>query len=325
MPGSFLISLDFELFWGMRDKTTIESYGPNILGVRAAIPAMLEMFRRHQVHVTWAAVGMLLFDSRRELRKYLPHRQPKYTNPALSPYPHLDQIGDDERSDPYHYGLSIARKILSIDGMELASHTFSHYYCLEPGQNAGDFRADLESSIAATERLGVRPASLVFPRNQFNRDYMTVCSELGFRAFRGNQRNWMYREAAETLQRGKLRRAAQLLDTYLDLSGDNAFAPHRVDGMINLPASRFLRPFQQQRRAFEGLRLNRIRSAMTSAALFGNSLHLWWHPHNFGTDLNRNVAFLAEILKHYTMLRDRYDMSSLTMQEAADVRLGIAA
>jgi len=52
MPGSFLISLDFELFWGMRDKTSIRSYGPNILGVRAAIPAMLELFRRYQVRAT---------------------------------------------------------------------------------------------------------------------------------------------------------------------------------------------------------------------------------------------------------------------------------
>jgi hypothetical protein len=32
--GAFVISLDFELFWGVRDKRTISGYGPNILGVR---------------------------------------------------------------------------------------------------------------------------------------------------------------------------------------------------------------------------------------------------------------------------------------------------
>jgi hypothetical protein len=34
--------------------------------------------------------------------------------------------------------------------------------------------------------------------------------------------------------------------------------------------------------------------------------NLWWHPHNFGADLNENVAFLVEILKHYAGLRDTY-------------------
>jgi hypothetical protein len=45
--GIFIISLDFELFWGVRDHRTLADYGANILGVRKSIPAMLEMFRRH--------------------------------------------------------------------------------------------------------------------------------------------------------------------------------------------------------------------------------------------------------------------------------------
>lgn len=32
--GAFVISLDFELMWGVRDKRTIADYGRNILGVR---------------------------------------------------------------------------------------------------------------------------------------------------------------------------------------------------------------------------------------------------------------------------------------------------
>jgi hypothetical protein len=31
--GALVISLDFELLWGVRDKRTIADYGPNILGV----------------------------------------------------------------------------------------------------------------------------------------------------------------------------------------------------------------------------------------------------------------------------------------------------
>ena len=32
--GYFVISLDFELFWGVRDKRTIEAYGKSIRNVK---------------------------------------------------------------------------------------------------------------------------------------------------------------------------------------------------------------------------------------------------------------------------------------------------
>jgi len=40
----FVVSLDFELLWGVRDKRTIADYGANMLGVRRAIPAILDLF-----------------------------------------------------------------------------------------------------------------------------------------------------------------------------------------------------------------------------------------------------------------------------------------
>jgi hypothetical protein len=55
---------------------------------------------------------------------------------------------------------------------------------------------------------------------------------------------------------------------------------------------------------------------MSAAAITGQSFHLRWHPHNFGADLNENLAFLTEILKHYEALRERHGMTSSTMQEA---------
>jgi hypothetical protein len=83
---SFVISLDFELLWGVRDnKLSISNYGKNILGVRQAIPAMLNMFRKYHVHATWATVGLLLFDNKKELLEYLPERRPKYANRSFDP------------------------------------------------------------------------------------------------------------------------------------------------------------------------------------------------------------------------------------------------
>src|SRR5262245_45875552 len=38
--GAFVISLDFELLWGVRDRRTAADYGMNIRGVRDVVPAL---------------------------------------------------------------------------------------------------------------------------------------------------------------------------------------------------------------------------------------------------------------------------------------------
>jgi hypothetical protein len=127
LPPAFVISLDFELMWGVRDKKTIATYGDHVLGEREAIPAMLRLFRRYDVKATWAAVGMTLFDNRAELLRYLPDQIPTYNRSELNPFLALGEVGADERADPYHSGLSLVRQILDCQGMELGSHSFSHF------------------------------------------------------------------------------------------------------------------------------------------------------------------------------------------------------
>jgi peptidoglycan/xylan/chitin deacetylase (PgdA/CDA1 family) len=312
-----IVSLDFELMWGVRDRQTVASYGANILGVREAVPAILKTFKDFGVHATWAAVGLLLFDRKRDLLEHLPQRRARYRNPALDPYAEIERLGEDERSDPYHYGLSLARMIATTDGMEIGTHTFSHYYCLEPGQDEETFREDLAAAIAATRRIAHEPRSLVFPRNQFNPAYLRACRSLGIACFRGNEASWLYRGAAEA-ELSLLRRGCRLVDAYLNLSGHNGFAPRRVEGLLDIPSSRFLRPYSARLRALESARLARITTAMTQAARRGLGFHLWWHPHNFGTSLNENLANLRTVLRHFAGLRERFAMASLTMGEYAD-------
>jgi hypothetical protein len=67
----------------------------------------------------------------------------------------------------------------------------------------------------------------------------------------------------------------------------------------------------------EGLRLHRITSALRHAATERRLFHLWWHPHNFGLDTDRNLAFLRRILEAYRDCHHRYGMESLTMADAA--------
>jgi hypothetical protein len=56
--GAFIISLDFELHWGGFEKWPVGEYEQYFLNTRSVIPAMLALFRKYEVHVTWAGVGL---------------------------------------------------------------------------------------------------------------------------------------------------------------------------------------------------------------------------------------------------------------------------
>ena len=65
--GALVISLDFELYWGVRDKRSLAQYGRNILGGRKAIPRMLDLFAERDVGATWATVGFVFCGSKDEV------------------------------------------------------------------------------------------------------------------------------------------------------------------------------------------------------------------------------------------------------------------
>src|SRR5262249_53898291 len=237
--GSFVVSLDFELLWGVRDHRTVKDYGQNILGARKAIPAILELFKQYDIHATWATVGLLFFAKKSDLLSGCPPLKPAYEKAALSPYLELAQLGGDEAEDPYHFGRSLLELIKGYPNQEIESHTFCHYYCQEPGQSIATFRADLVAAIQAATAMGVSLRSMVFPRNQCNEEYLSACSDLGIRCFRGTESSWFYRRGSRQGE-SRLTRAARLVDSYVNLSGHNTFTVGG-NGVINVPASRFLR------------------------------------------------------------------------------------
>ncbi len=97
--GALVISLDFELYWGVRDKRSLAQYGRNILGGRKAIPRMLDLFAERDVGATWATVGFVFCGSKDELMEVRPPLLPHYADPRLSAYD-FSSIGKDESADP---------------------------------------------------------------------------------------------------------------------------------------------------------------------------------------------------------------------------------
>jgi hypothetical protein len=319
--GALVISLDFELFWGMTDVTTLEEYSANVRGVREAIPGMLALFAKYHMSATWAVVGMLTPPTKTDLFASFPTQQPAYADMRYSNYEyakHAD-IGPDEARDPHHFGASLLRLILKTPRQEVGSHTFSHYYCTEEGQTAADFEADMAALETSLIPFSVTPTSLVFPRNQWREEYLTLLRARGYTAFRGNQRGWVYASRPRGSE-GLLLRLVRLFDAYVPIFGHHTYqdgAMRRATLPHNVPASFFFRPYSPNLALLEPLRLARMKRAMTHAAKTGELVHLWWHPHNFGTHTKRNLENLEAILKHFAHLQKEFGMESLSMCDVA--------
>jgi peptidoglycan/xylan/chitin deacetylase (PgdA/CDA1 family) len=320
--GALVISLDFELLWGVRDLYPADggAYRANLLGVRPAIAGMLDLFEEYQVAATWATVGFLFAATRRDLDRFRPTLLPAYADPRLNPY--HDAPGADEDEDPLRYAATVIERIKGRPRQEIGSHTYSHYYCLEPGHGAASFGADLASAVAIVRERGVELRSLVFPRNQFNPAYARALVDAGFTCCRTNAAGWIYRESAGNRYRRADARAGRLIDTYVELSGAHVTPWSEIPfagSLCCLPASQFLRPYTPRLRRFEPLRLRRLATGLRKAATDHGLFHLWWHPHNFGVHTAENLAFLREVLEEYRRCRDRFGLQSLSMAEAAEV------
>ncbi len=312
--GALVISLDFELHWGVRDHEPPDGpYRANLLGVRAAVPRILDLFDEYGVNATWATVGFLFARSREELERHRPRILPRYENPALDPY--CEPLGECEADDPLHFAPSLIDAIRTRRGQEIGTHTFSHFLCCEPGQDRAAFREDLRSARAIAARSGIELRSIVFPRNQVNPAYTGELVSAGIDCYRGNAPQRMFRP-----RRGRAARAQRLLDAHVGRDGHLSRWQDvcRPDGTHDVAASFFLRPWSPRWRRFDLLRRDRLRRALREAAHRGEILHLWWHPHNFGVHLEENVAFLREILDEMAGHRERGDLRSLSMAGVAD-------
>lgn len=320
MKSNFVISLDFELMWGVRDHRNRRDYGDAILGGRAAIPEILKRFEAAGIRATWATVGLLFARSRAEMLAHAPKRRPAYEDYALSPYPSLEngEVGETEAEDPFHFGASLIDRIAQTSGQEISSHTYGHFYCLEPGADIPSFKADLDAAHTISSQSGYQLKSVVFPRNQNAAEHIAAATQNGLGIFRGPANGWLYRPRS-TQDTTNVFRACRFADGAFPISAPQVVHPNQKGPATDVPASRFLRPWSPRWRLYHRLHLRRISLEIEKAARTGGTYHLWWHPHNFGRHTAQNLAGLDVILDTFRKCRDRYGMVSKNMMDFSDV------
>lgn len=311
--GILVISLDFELLWGVFDKVIWQEKIAYFSATRKVIPSLLQLLEKYDVHCTWATVGMLFNENWEEWNENIPEVLPEYDNEKLSAYKYGQSIRSKE-SELLCFAPDLINLINQTFGQEIGTHTYSHYYCLEPGQDLPAFKADLQKSRKLATKYGIELKSLVFPRNQFNTEYLRVCSLDGITNVRSNPDSWYWKNTQYNNFAQKIFRTG---DAYF--GGNNktyqASEINLLSGnFTSQKASRFLRPYSNNR-ALNKIKLKRVLNEISHAAKKHEIYHLWWHPHNFGNDPDNNINDLEIILQHFDYCRRKYGMQSKTMAD----------
>ena len=310
---SVVISLDFELRWGLHDRlgTVMEAYRENLEGVQEVVPALLRLFSDRKLHATWASVGALACANWDDYFSRAP-AQPRYHSPHLALNPRYADLDPDGR---LHFAPDLLQLVQNTPGQELGTHTFSHIYMQEPGITSEDVATDLRAvSLLWTERFGSPPRSLVFPRNQYA--FLPVIAASCSRIWRGTETPWFHNRNSPSTA-SLFPRALRLIDSLnplvrhaSHLQGDSSLLMTRASLFlrVNLPGPAWVLHLMRIKRELDHLRPGEI-------------FHLWWHPHNLGKSTPERLGRVEQVLDLVAETRTRGLLESRSMDDLVPVRL----
>lgn len=308
--GALVISLDFELIWGMIDKITSKDIIKKVNNVKEVVPKILNLFKTYEIHATWAVVGLITSSSKEEIIEHLKNIKVNYHNESLKPSNILDHIHQLETS--LLCNIDLVKSIQNIPHQEIGSHSFSHFYSLEKGQTDKDFINDIITFNEILEqKLNVKATSYIDPRFQHNASYDKYLTAHGFKTYRGIREDKLKQKKIPDF----LKRWIKFLDRYVNILGHRTYSIKDNQKLLNMKESFYFRGYKKHHFMFEWLKIKRIKKAMLYAAKHHEIIHIWWHPHDFGLQVFSNINQLHNLLMYFTKLKKRYDMKSYHMDE----------
>lgn len=300
-----VISLDFELRWGVHDRFGLDfnAYRENLENVPIVIPQLLTLFAARGIRATWAAVGAIACKNWDDYFARAP-KPPRYVNSVFAVKMEYADLDPDGR---LHFAPHLFESILRTPGQELGTHTLSHLYLRENGVTAGDVAADL-AAVARLyrERFGFAPSSLVFPRNEYA--FLDVVRASSIKIWRGNEAAWYY-ECQGNASNWILPKALRMLDSLAPFRRRAAPVEDHMTRAslflrLNLPNYLWAAQFTRIQRELESARPNHI-------------FHLWFHPHNVGADTVLRLSRVEQVLDLIAEAQHRGRLASCSMADLA--------
>jgi hypothetical protein len=129
----------------------------------------------------------------------MPARRPRYRRGDLSPYDAFGDVGRERARRPVPLRLEPRPPDRREPGTGDRDAHVRTLLLPRGGRRAGRAARRLGAAIAITrDKIGRTPRSIVFPRNQFDDETVSVCGALGLVAYRGNPHGWRTAPGATT-------------------------------------------------------------------------------------------------------------------------------
>ena len=292
----FVISMDLELGWGFilnPEHKTIKLLRNDPQYGRGAIELLLNLFQRHNVPATWAAVGHLFLEQG-EGKKRIPRELPQFEEGWLN-WDFYSQICDS----PLFSAPDIIEKISNSQvNHEIGLHSFFHIPFSACSQAVA--RLEVELGMNSARKRGIIPQSFVFPENYVAQ--LDTLKEQGIAVYRGNIPR-LCNERTNAL----IRKAAGAINKVTPPS----VIPLYKNGIWEIPGSMSfddpLMPFTLLPRAKIGLK----RTVQAN-----NVFHVWLHP--WSLLMRKGVLDdLEAFLAYVSQERDKGNLQVMTMGDLA--------
>lgn len=292
--GAFTLSLDCEGLWGVADVPSVMSSG--IITSQSLSDAYEFIYKTLDLNsIRCTAAFVTAFATPRdELRARLPEfEELAQLVPSWFQYllPRIRK-GDFESID----GLEGHKywKLFASAGHEMGWHGTTHMP-LDDSMSAEAISKELNLEFLLSEVSGYRPKSIVFPRNMIGN--LAALRSFGFTTYRA-KRNSRFESQLFGRIIGVTREFA-IWDR-----GEHA-VPSNRDGWCVYPAGFFLNWSGGMRSLVPPyVTILRWRSMLHAAAEAGETIHMWFHPHNLITAPAMRSVFAQIMADVSEMLRD---------------------
>ncbi|SNZ15381.1 Polysaccharide deacetylase [Natronoarchaeum philippinense] len=303
--GTFVVSLDTEFSWGCFDTGDVDRYKQAYRNTRSAITSLCDLFDQYEVPATWALVMHLLEDCSG-------HEE------MISP--EIDRVDDWFDASPCSSGIEkelwYAPDVLTelrsreVDH-EIGLHGYSHMILGEPGCTREAAEAEIQKAVAVAEEAGISPQTFIFPRNKIG--HIDILAEHGIQSYRGKDDRWY-----EYRIPGPLRRPLRFGDEFFCRTPP-VVTPQKKSGLVEVPGSQIFRPVNDKWQYTPArTQVKRAKKGLDRAAKTGKIFHLWFHPFNVATELERHLQLFEEVLKYAAQLRSEGKIQVQTMADLAE-------
>ena len=264
--GSFCISIDCELAWGVSDNLS-NKFIKKTIDLDADICLnLLNIFNEYEINATWAIVAGML----------------DHYNPMINVI-----------NKKAWYNPMIIEKIISSKVyQEIASHSYAHPNFIKYDENY--IEEDFQKAEYFFSKNNIKINSFVFPRNQIR--YLNLLNKYNIKIYRSLDKNLYKSIYRYNKFFGKI---SNVVDKILPISSNTVFPKKSEYNLTELESSLlFISRYGYKKIISEYSMFSKAKLCIDLAIKKNECFHLWFHPSNFYYNTDNQIRLFKKIIKY---------------------------